>query len=126
MTFERGATAGNFFREYPRQRKLISINKRFRGKVMRDPLRPLTEEFAMRHDWNSLLGDGTSPMTERTRDLYPHADELYVHARTQPRSFAPARRVTGGVLSRQHGSTAARQHGSTAARAEPTPVQDRS
>ena len=67
----------------------------------------------MRHDWNSLLGDGTSPMTERTRDLYPHADELYVHARTQARYFAPARCVTGGVLSRQHVSTSARQHVST-------------
>ena len=60
-----------------RQRKLISINKRFRGSTDINGRELLTESFAMRHDWNSLLGNATPPMTERTRDLYPSADELY-------------------------------------------------
>lgn len=79
VTFEKSSTAGSFFREYPKQRQLISINKRFRGeKTTRDPSsRFLTESFAMRHDWNSLLGNATRPMTERTRELYPSADVLY-------------------------------------------------
>lgn len=79
VTFEKSSTAGSFFRKYPKQRKLISINKRFRGeKTTSDPSsRTLTESFAMRHDWNSLLGNATKPMTERTRELYPSADVLY-------------------------------------------------
>jgi thioredoxin reductase len=77
VIFEREATAGNFFREFPRQRKLISINKRFRGDAAYDSIRPRSESFAMRHDWNSLLGNATPPMTERTRELYPSADDLY-------------------------------------------------
>ena len=76
VIFEMKATAGNFFQHFPRQRKLISINKRFRG-LETFGNRNLTESFAMRHDWNSLLGNATPPMTARTRVLYPHADVLY-------------------------------------------------
>ena len=80
VIFEMKATAGNFFQHFPRQRKLISINKRFRG-LETFGNRNLTESFAMRHDWNSLLGNATPPMTERTRVLYPHADVLYKYFR---------------------------------------------
>jgi hypothetical protein len=43
VLLEREATAGSFFRRYPVERKLISINKRFTGRT--DP------EFNLRHDW---------------------------------------------------------------------------
>ena len=74
IIFEQKSTAGNFFRTFPKQRKLISINKRFRGNAAGIEY---SESFAMRHDWNSLLGNATPPLTERTRDLYPSADDLY-------------------------------------------------
>ena len=78
IIFEMNPTAGSFFKTFPKQRKLISINKRFRGEPMTDDRnREITETFAMRHDWNSLLGNATPPVTERTRDLYPSADVLY-------------------------------------------------
>lgn len=41
--------AGSFFAKYPRWRQLISINKPNTGKTEYD--------YAMRHDWNSLLND---------------------------------------------------------------------
>eukprot|EP00656_Telonema_subtile_P049482 TRINITY_DN6162_c0_g1_i1.p1 TRINITY_DN6162_c0_g1~~TRINITY_DN6162_c0_g1_i1.p1 ORF type:complete len:636 (+),score=109.67 TRINITY_DN6162_c0_g1_i1:190-2097(+) len=52
VVFERGAGAGTFFAEYPRGRRLISINKRFTGKGGKT-----SEQFNLRHDWNSLLSD---------------------------------------------------------------------
>lgn len=45
--FERELQAGSFFSKMPVHRKLISLNKRFTGRI--DP------EFNLRHDWNSLL-----------------------------------------------------------------------
>ncbi|KAF5919815.1 hypothetical protein HPG69_009804 [Diceros bicornis minor] len=47
VVFERAPGPGSFFTRYPRHRKLISINKRYTGKV--------NAEFNLRHDWNSLL-----------------------------------------------------------------------
>jgi hypothetical protein len=41
--------AADFFRQFPRHRKLISINKQNTGRLNR--------EFNFRHDWNSLLTD---------------------------------------------------------------------
>ncbi|CAK0798717.1 unnamed protein product [Prorocentrum cordatum] len=72
--FERSARAGSFFRRYPRHRGLISLNKR-RVREGR------SAEFALRHDWNSLLdvragANRTQPVTERSRDLFPRADVL--------------------------------------------------
>eukprot|EP00928_Gymnodinium_smaydae_P079263 TRINITY_DN63233_c0_g1_i1.p1 TRINITY_DN63233_c0_g1~~TRINITY_DN63233_c0_g1_i1.p1 ORF type:complete len:725 (-),score=72.26 TRINITY_DN63233_c0_g1_i1:39-2168(-) len=76
--FERHSVAGSFFsslagRGLPKHRRLISFNKRTTGSS--DP------EFNMRHDWNSLLGTHVSPMTNRSRDLFPLADVLadYIH-----------------------------------------------
>ena len=56
--------AGSFFERYPRHRTLISINKRYTGKVNR--------EFNERHDWNSLLSN--DPQLEFRRfssDFFP-------------------------------------------------------
>ncbi|EGB04158.1 hypothetical protein AURANDRAFT_67457 [Aureococcus anophagefferens] len=52
---------GSFFRKYPVGRQLISINKRHLPD-----LAPLDEaeraDFALRHDWNSLLSDERAPL----------------------------------------------------------------
>ena len=54
IVLEAGGGAGTFFRTYPRKRRLISANK-FRVGADRSP------EFAMRHDWHSLLGADEDP-----------------------------------------------------------------
>ncbi len=63
--------AGAFFRQNPRNRTLISINKRFTGYD--DP------EVNLRWDWNSLLedeGDEGPRFTEYTPRYFPSADRL--------------------------------------------------
>jgi len=74
VIFERNQQAGSFFASYPRHRNLISLNKRF---VRND----YSEEFAFRHDWNSLIdvrdrANRTRPVTQRSKALFPHADVL--------------------------------------------------
>lgn len=60
---------GSFYLQYPRHRKLISINKRNTGKT--------NKEFNMRHDWNSLLShDDSLLMRYYSKELFPHADVL--------------------------------------------------
>lgn len=61
--------AGAFFRQYPRHRKLISINKVHTGSD--DP------ELRLRHDWNSLLTDDHSALfKEFSSEYFPPADAL--------------------------------------------------
>ena len=61
--------AGSFYLEYPRHRKLISINKRHTGKT--------NKEFNMRHDWNSLLSHDESLLFKHySKEMFPHADVL--------------------------------------------------
>eukprot|EP00933_Yihiella_yeosuensis_P020232 TRINITY_DN1626_c0_g1_i5.p1 TRINITY_DN1626_c0_g1~~TRINITY_DN1626_c0_g1_i5.p1 ORF type:complete len:746 (+),score=88.01 TRINITY_DN1626_c0_g1_i5:85-2322(+) len=79
VIFERGARAGTFFEHYPRQRKLISLNKR---KVRENR----SDEFAFRHDWNTLIDvrpeqERAKPVTERSAELFPHADVLTEYLR---------------------------------------------
>ena len=52
VIFERANFSGAFFVQYPRHRKLISLNKRYTGKT--------NKEFNLRHDWNSLISDDES------------------------------------------------------------------
>lgn len=70
LVLERSSKINNHFRNYPRHRQLISINKRFTGSENPD--------FNLRHDWNSLLT--TNPQqtlfTAYSTDLYPSADSL--------------------------------------------------
>jgi thioredoxin reductase len=72
VTLERHDHAGSFFDRYPRHRNLISINKA--SVPSSDP------EFALRHDWNSLLqepndGGKTALLFKNfTRKYYPTAD----------------------------------------------------
>lgn len=60
---------GAFFAKLPRNRQLISFNKRF--NIYDDP------EVLLRWDWNSLLTDDYSFLfREYSKDLYPHADDM--------------------------------------------------
>ena len=49
LILEAGDGPGTFFKQFPRHRKLISINKIYNG--YEDP------ELSLRCDWNSLLSD---------------------------------------------------------------------
>ncbi len=65
---------GSFFRNYPRKRRLISLNKRNTGE--------LNEEFNLRHDWHSLLTEENHKenelkFTSYTKDNFPNADILF-------------------------------------------------
>ncbi|XP_003783300.1 FAD-dependent oxidoreductase domain-containing protein 2 [Otolemur garnettii] len=67
--FERAAGPGSFFKRYPRHHKLISINKRFTGKV--------NAEFNLRHDWNSLLShDPRLLFRHYSRTYFPDAHDM--------------------------------------------------
>lgn len=84
--FERNADVATFFERYPVHRRLISLNQVHTG--VDDP------EFRMRHDWNSLLeNDEVAPMTERTHDKWPHADEVVRYLR----DFASVSRNAGRI-----------------------------
>jgi len=67
---------GSFFETYPRGRRLISINKTHFPDL--GALSPEERaEFALRHDWNSLLSDERAPlMGAFSAAYYPHADDL--------------------------------------------------
>ena len=66
---ERGSGPGTFYRTFPRHRKMISINKKHTGNV--------SQEVAMRHDWNSLLTDDYSPLfKDFDENYFPSADSL--------------------------------------------------
>ncbi len=71
LILEKGPTAGTFYTQYPRHRKLISINKVYTG--CSDP------EKNMRWDWNSLVTK-TEPSTRQlkdyTKEYFPKADHL--------------------------------------------------
>ncbi|PVD38202.1 hypothetical protein C0Q70_00813 [Pomacea canaliculata] len=74
IVFERSNTTGQFFIDYPRHRKLISINKRHTGKT--------NKEFNLRHDWNSLLSDDESLLFRHySKEMFPHADQLLRYLR---------------------------------------------
>lgn len=69
IVFERSQGPGSFFQNFPRHRKLISINKRFTGRM--------NKEFNLRHDWNSLLSrDERLRFFHYSHDFFPHADDL--------------------------------------------------
>ncbi len=66
---EGGNSPGMFLKQYPRHRKLISINKRFTG--YKDP------EVNLRWDWNSLISDNPELLfTKYDKDYFPNADSI--------------------------------------------------
>ena len=69
VVLEKADVAGSFFKEFPRHRKLISINKVYVGTD--DP------ELKMRWDWNSLISDDPTLRLEKySKDYFPSADYL--------------------------------------------------
>ena len=66
---EAGSAPGTFFKEYPRHRKLISINKLHTGYD--DP------EINLRWDWNSLLSDSEEMLFKHySKKYFPDADNF--------------------------------------------------
>jgi thioredoxin reductase len=69
VTLEREAEPAQFFRRYPRHRRLISLNKVHTTST--DP------EIRLRWDWNSLLNDSSDLLFPRfSGDYFPQADDL--------------------------------------------------
>ncbi len=69
LILERGKTPGNFFLEYPRHRKLISINKVYTGTDH--------PERNLRWDWNSLISDSDDLLFKNySKSYFPPAEML--------------------------------------------------
>ncbi|GFJ92259.1 NAD(P)-binding domain-containing protein [Phytohabitans rumicis] len=69
MTLERESEPGGFFAQYPRHRRLISLNKVHTTST--DP------EIKLRWDWNSLLNDAPElSFPKYSTEYFPHADDL--------------------------------------------------
>jgi thioredoxin reductase len=72
LTVERTEAPGQFFRRFPRHRKLISLNKVH--TVSDDP------EIRLRWDWNSLLHEPADlPFRKFSTEYFPHADDLVTY-----------------------------------------------
>jgi thioredoxin reductase len=74
LILESGQSPGTSFKQFPRHRQLISINKRYTGYD--DP------EINLRWDWNSLLTENNELLfTDYSKDYFPSADALvdYLH-----------------------------------------------
>lgn len=69
LILESGESAGTFFKNFPRHKKLISINKVYTG--YNDP------EMNLRWDWNSLLNDSDKMLFKNySKEYFPHTDDL--------------------------------------------------
>jgi len=69
LILEVGDTPGTFFKNFPRHKKLISINKVYTGYD--DP------EINLRWDWNSLLSDSEEMRFKNySREYFPHSQDL--------------------------------------------------
>lgn len=78
---ESGDSPGTFFKDYPRHRKLISINKRNTGYS--DP------EINLRWDWNSLLTqDYSKNFTDYSKKYFPSADNLVEYFNDYAKEFS--------------------------------------
>merc|ERR1719478_464752 len=87
VIFERAPKAGAFFRKYPINRALISINKRFHSPGHK-------WEYGFRQDWNSLIGrPDIAPVTNRSVDFFPHANVLVEYLHDFAKSQADAGKI---------------------------------
>jgi thioredoxin reductase len=69
LILEAGESPATSFKQFPRHRQLISINKRYTGYD--DP------EINLRWDWNSLLSNSNDLLfTDYSKDYFPNADTL--------------------------------------------------
>ena len=67
VVLERGEAVGSFFRQFPRHRQLISINKVNTGLSHADA--------RFRYDWNSLINDEGLEFGSYSRKYFPPADD---------------------------------------------------
>ncbi|MWD27559.1 NAD(P)-binding protein [Aquicoccus sp. SCR17] len=65
---ERGSRVSEFFRRFPRHRKLISINKVHTG--LSNP------DTRLRYDWNSLLSEEGLEFRDYSRRYFPDAEDM--------------------------------------------------
>lgn len=80
VILEVGEAPGRFFTQYPRHRKLISINKVHTGVTHSDT--------NLRWDWNSLLcDDDRLRFKNYSQDYFPHADQLVHYLRDFANEF---------------------------------------
>jgi thioredoxin reductase len=69
LILESGESPGTSFKQFPRHRQLISINKRYTGYD--DP------EMNLRWDWNSLLSDNNDlQFKDYSKEYFPDASDL--------------------------------------------------
>jgi thioredoxin reductase len=68
LTLEAGNSSGTFFKNFPRHKQLISINKVYTGYDNSD--------INLRWDWNSLLNDEEILFKNYSRQYFPHTDHL--------------------------------------------------
>ncbi|MEA5571636.1 NAD(P)-binding domain-containing protein [Calothrix sp. UHCC 0171] len=68
IILEAGNSAGTFFKNFPRHKKLISINKVYTGYD--------NPEINLRWDWNSLLNDEGILFKNYSREYFPHTNDL--------------------------------------------------
>ncbi|RLK25614.1 thioredoxin reductase [Micromonospora sp. M71_S20] len=69
VTLERAPAPAEFFRHFPRHRRLISLNKVHTTST--DP------EIRLRWDWNSLLHEPADlPFAKYSSEYFPHADDM--------------------------------------------------
>lgn len=81
MILERGEGPGEFFRQFPRHRMLISINKVYTGYD--DP------EVNLRFDWNSLLSDDAPLLfKDYSTEYFPPADRMVKYLGDYAEGFA--------------------------------------
>ncbi|BAZ10504.1 hypothetical protein NIES4071_23260 [Calothrix sp. NIES-4071] len=69
IILESGDSPGTFFKNFPRHKKLISINKVYTGYD--------DAEINLRWDWNSLLSDNEEMLFKNySKEYFPHTDAL--------------------------------------------------
>jgi thioredoxin reductase len=80
LILEAGSGPGNFFKTFPRHRKLISINKVFTGFDER--------EVNLRWDWNSLLSNSDEMLFKNySKEYFPEANDFVRYLEDYARHF---------------------------------------
>ena len=74
LILEAKENAGSAFEQFPRHKKLISINKVYTGYE--------DTEINLRWDWNSLLSDSEDMLVKNySREYFPHSDDFVNYLR---------------------------------------------
>ncbi|AJQ96824.1 NAD(P)-binding domain-containing protein [Gynuella sunshinyii] len=71
LILESGSGVGSFFKQYPRHRQLISINKKYTGDT--------DLERNLRSDWNSLLNNHNLQFPDYSSRYFPSADTFVTY-----------------------------------------------